>query len=379
MSSPPRTQLPGNLNQQHQPSMGNNEEPALAPTTDKTGEDHSEDVQQQTSSGSTEVSKSTSSREPDTHCPICHEDFDNKTLVQPCEHAYCLACLKTWLGAVANHDHKCALCRVPMTALHHTFTEDGKYTSETLHEAAELPLWSSEAYVSLTHFVTLLREFQATERARFGAGDFGQVDDPHRASTSFDAFLHTEPFATQFDQVDAVLQTVASNEARNRLNQTMERVSRRTSEMASNMSSFYDDERPMRDFPLAIITELMETAHSVIVASASVGSIGPATSLLRRLYGQILRMENRIIESRLGDSQPLSHGLRYLERPFRVIYVPTRLLNDQARGENGLVTRDFMARFFPGVDLLPWKEETAFGETTELSYFDGYDLYAAGR
>jgi hypothetical protein len=117
--------------------------------------------------------------------------------------------------------------------------------------------------------------------------------------------------------------------------------------------------------------ELMEMARDVLRAAIVERNVSTAMPFLRRTLGQILRMEDCVIELRLGSKNATTVASSlYLTRLMSAIFIPTRLLTDESRGADGVVTRNFLAKYFPRETLPTQMEQQVWKRTgiTELIF-----------
>ncbi|EPE36076.1 RING/U-box [Glarea lozoyensis ATCC 20868] len=304
-------------------------------------------------------------------CPICYELVENKTVVKPCEHVFCFECIKTWVEVPANVLNQCPICRSPMESFQHNFTATGSHETRTLErpslQGAQQPAhWTVEAYAAFINFMTLLDYFQRFARCHPDRSP--QPGETSRFSSAFRAILMAEPFSGFTGQRN---HDSYRDQAGDPLVAVVRRVTGRSSEIASASATFYDDERPLIHVPTQIILELMELARDLLMIATVEPVTAAATAALRRLLGQTMRMEDCLVEHRFSDSHPASGGQPYLCRPIKCVYVPTSLVdNGIARGIDGMVTRESIARYFPGETLQSVMHESQYCQTTQL-FFDG--------
>jgi hypothetical protein len=64
------------------------------------------------------------------NCGICYEDFTNKTILDPCTHAFCKECITTWVKSSAT----CPYCRGVISQLQYSYSSAGEYITVTTDE-----------------------------------------------------------------------------------------------------------------------------------------------------------------------------------------------------------------------------------------------------
>jgi hypothetical protein len=289
-----------------------------------------------TCSKNDEIPAVSSSREPDLTCPICHDDYDNKTLVEPCLHTFCLACLKESVQTSIETTQVpiCPLCRQSIIIIYHSMLEDGPATVERVVSPIE-------------------RDFQETvDLLNDRRPDIRQAIDVRREIS--ERMISEEGSSLSAADMASRLETVAH----------------RASEIASDMASRYSYETPLNAPPVEIILELHEMATSLARAAKTEQQMITTKPVLIRLNGQILRMEDCAVEHRWLDSYWRSHGLLYLSRPVERIVLPTSLLEGAPRGteEELLSISDQWIKYFPGEQESYGREEQRLGTLTELTF-----------
>jgi hypothetical protein len=144
-------------------------------------------------------------------------------------------------------------------------------------------------------------------------GHLSNAGEAHPFSKALNLVLErTLPVATRIQNAPFALRGDAP--IRNgTLQAILRRVHRRTSEMASNLTSWYNSETPLRTPCLELNMEPMEMCGDVIRAAIAERNVVAATLFLKRTAGQILRMEDCVIELRLGNKSPVTvKGSLYL-------------------------------------------------------------------
>ncbi|EPE36043.1 RING/U-box [Glarea lozoyensis ATCC 20868] len=289
-----------------------------------------------TCSKNDEIPALSPSREPDLNCPICHDDYDNKSLVEPCLHTFCLACLKesVKISIETTQVPICPHCRQSIIVIYHSMLEDGQATKEKIISPTEM-------------------EFQET---------VDLLND--RRPDIRQAIEDRQEISERIESEEGSSLSAADMASR------LENVTQKASEIASDVASRYSYETPLNAPPVEIILEFYDIVMSLIRAAKTEQQMITVKPVLIRVNGQIRRMEDCVVEHRWPDSYWRAHGLRYLSRPVELVILPTSLLEDKPRGTRGelLSINDILKDYFAGERESCGWEEQRLGTLTELSF-----------
>jgi hypothetical protein len=250
-------------------------------STDQRHEEPSPNTSELALSGTTPSSELPSSNQQgsacvtETTCSICYEEYNIKTTAQPCSHSFCLACIRKWVTEMANQEAQCAFCRTPITELHYTKPQDGQVTVEVITSAVRSALNALSATVR-DHILgavldsLIFQDFSTIEESqeacwaymafentifnhrswelqdglwflRTAEGHEGQTGDAHPFSNALTSvFQITLPLAIRIENATNE-PNAATPVPTATLPAILDRVERRTSEMASNLNRWYND------------------------------------------------------------------------------------------------------------------------------------------